>query len=126
VARLPVLAAGLGLALAAAGASPNLYILVAMAGAVGLFVAPALTTAYLLADELAEPENRIQAGAWVNTAFNTGSSMGTAGIGLAVGGLPLETCFVLAAAPALLSALIAVRRPGRPAAALAPGHSNAR
>ncbi|GII52596.1 MFS transporter [Planotetraspora thailandica] len=110
-ARLRVLAVALGLALTAAGASPNLYTLIAAAGAVGLFVAPALTTAYLLADELADPENRTQAGAWVNTFFNTGSSMGTAGIGLLIGDLPLALCFVLAAVPALLSALLAVRRP---------------
>ncbi|GII33825.1 MFS transporter [Planotetraspora mira] len=116
--RLPVLAAGLGLALAAAGASPNLYALVAMTCVVGLFVAPALTTAYLLADEFAKPENRTQAGAWVNTAFNTGASMGTAAIGLLVDGLSLSLCFVLAATPALLSALMAVGRPGRPATPL--------
>ncbi|GAA4597068.1 MFS transporter [Planotetraspora phitsanulokensis] len=122
VVRSPVLATALGLALAAAGASSNLHTLTAAACVVGLFVAPALTTAYLLADEFARPENRTQAGAWVNTAFNIGNSMGTAAIGLVVDGLPLGLCFVLAATPALLSALIAVTRPGRPATTSVLGH----
>ncbi len=113
VVRLPVLSTVLGLALAAAGASPNLYALGAMAGLIGLFVAPALTTAYLLADEFVRPEHRTQAGAWVNTAFNIGDSLGVAAVGLMVDGLPLALCFVLAAVPALSSALIAVARPGR-------------
>ena len=110
--RLPMLAAGLGLILATAGLSPNLYVLVAVMSAAGLFVAPALTTAYLIADESAAPDARTQAGAWVNTAFNTGSSGGTAAVGLLLGRLPLALCFAVAAAPALLSAVTALGRPG--------------
>jgi MFS family permease len=109
--RLPMLAAGLGLILATAGLSPNLYVLVAVMSAAGLFVAPALTTAYLIADESAAPDTRTQAGAWVNTAFNTGSSGGTAAVGLLVGRLPLALCFAVAAAPALLSAVTVLGRP---------------
>ncbi|WP_049558971.1 MFS transporter [Nonomuraea sp. SBT364] len=105
-ARLRMLAAALGLAVAAAGAAPNLFGLAAAAGVIGLFVAPALTTAYLLADELAGPESRTQAGAWVNTAFNAGSSLGTAGAGLVVEGLSLGWCFALAGAPMLLAVLL--------------------
>ncbi|SNS40485.1 Predicted arabinose efflux permease, MFS family [Streptosporangium subroseum] len=113
--RLSALAAALGLTLAAAGFSPNLYVLAAVAGVAGLFVAPALTTAYLLADESAAPQNRTRAGAWVNTAFNIGASSGTAAIGLLVGNLPLALCFVVAAAPALLSAVMALGRQRRSA-----------
>ncbi|MEU4832283.1 MFS transporter [Streptosporangium sp. NPDC023615] len=113
--RLPVLATALGLTLAATGLSPNLYVLVAMVGVAGLFVAPALTTAYLLADESAAPHNRTRAGAWVNTAFNTGASSGTATIGLLVGGLPLALCFVIAAVPPLLAAATVPVRSRRPA-----------
>ncbi|AWS43367.1 MFS transporter [Streptosporangium sp. 'caverna'] len=109
--RLPVLAAALGLTLAAAGLSPNLYVLVAVVGVAGLFVAPVLTTAYLLADESAAPHNRTRAGAWVNTAFNTGSSSGTATIGLLVGSLPLALCFAVVAVPPLLAAATALGRP---------------
>jgi predicted MFS family arabinose efflux permease len=74
----------------------------------GLFVAPALTTAYLAADEPADPDRRVRAGAWVNTAFNTGSSAGTAAVGLLVGRVPLPLCFVLAGAAALVSAATAL------------------
>ncbi|WP_326739665.1 MFS transporter [Streptomyces sp. NBC_01022] len=102
--RLPVVAAGLGAALAAAGVSPHLYVLVAAAAVAGLFVTPALTTAYLIADESVDADRRTQAGAWVNTAFNAGSSGGTAAVGLLVDRLPLALCFALAAAPALLCA----------------------
>ncbi|MCT2588937.1 MFS transporter [Streptomyces sp. N2-109] len=102
--RLPVLTAALALILAAAGLAPGLLVFTAVVGVAGLFVAPALTSAYLLADQAAAPESRTQAGAWVNTALNAGVSGGTAAVGLLVGRLPLAACFAVAAAPALLCA----------------------
>ncbi|MGQ4486227.1 MFS transporter [Streptomyces sp. 372A] len=102
--RLPVMAAGLGAAVAAAGPAGNVYVLIAVVGAAGLFVAPALTTAYLIADESADAARRTRAGAWVNTAFNAGSSGGSAAVGLLVDRLPLALCCAVAAAPALLCA----------------------
>ncbi|WP_329122909.1 MFS transporter [Streptomyces sp. NBC_01465] len=102
--RLSLFALGLGLALGAAGLAPNLWVLGAAAVVAGAFVAPALTTGYLLADETAAPGTRTQAGAWVNTAVNAGSSGGAAAVGLLIGRLPLTLCFALAAAPVLLSA----------------------
>ncbi|WP_271219556.1 MFS transporter [Streptosporangium carneum] len=108
--RLPLLAVALGLALVVAGLSPDLYVLAVTVGVAGLFVAPALTTAYLLADEFAVPENRVRASAWVNTAFNTGASAGTAAVGMLVESLPLTLCFVIAAVPPLLSAATTPRR----------------
>ncbi|WP_078629369.1 MFS transporter [Streptomyces sp. 142MFCol3.1] len=104
--RLPLLAVGLGLALAAAGLAPGLGTLAAAVACAGFFVAPALTTAYLLADETAPEGSRTQAGAWVNTAVNAGSSGGTAAIGLLVGRLPLSVCFAVSGAVALLAALV--------------------
>ncbi|MFI6605380.1 MFS transporter [Streptomyces sp. NPDC050507] len=104
--RLPVVAAALGAALMVAGVSPHLYVLVAVVAVAGLFVAPALTTAYLIADESVDAARRTQAGAWVNTAFNAGSSGGTAVVGLLVDRLPLALCFALAAAPALVCAAV--------------------
>lgn len=75
-------------------------------------MAPALTTAYLLADEVAPPERRTQAGAWVNTAVNAGISGGTATAGLLAARLPLEVCFALAGGVTVLAALAcAVRKP---------------
>lgn len=103
--RLALIWAALGAALAAAGLAPNVYALGAAAAVAGLFVAPALTTAYLIADETAAPDARTRAGAWVNTAVNAGSSGGTALVGVLVGRLPLSLCFVLVAAPALVCAV---------------------
>ncbi|MCW2901827.1 MAG: hypothetical protein JWO67_4092 [Streptosporangiaceae bacterium] len=111
--RLRVLGAGLGLAIAVAGLAPNLYALVAILAIAGLFVAPVLSTAYLVADESASPGQRVRAGAWVNTAFNAGSSAGTAAFGLLIGRLPLALCFVVAGAPAVVSAATAVGRTRR-------------
>ncbi|MET8704549.1 MFS transporter [Kitasatospora sp. NPDC004723] len=99
--RLPLFTAGLGVALAAAGLAPNLLLLGAAVALAGLFVSPALTTSYLVADEAVAPDARTRAGAWVNTAVNAGSATGGATVGLLVGHLPLPLCFALAAAPAL-------------------------
>ncbi|MCZ4506820.1 MFS transporter [Streptomyces sp. ActVer] len=102
--RLPALTVGLGLALAVAGLAPGLATLTAAVVCAGFFVAPALTTAYLVADESAAPGARVQAGAWVNTAVNAGISTGSAAAGLLVGRLPLEAGFALAGGAALLAA----------------------
>lgn len=112
--RLALLAAAQGLVVAPMGLAPHPYLLVAWAAFGGLFVAPALTTAYLLADDSAGRDGRHRAGAWVNTAFNAGSAGATAAAGLLVGRLPLPLCFALAAVPAVLSAAAvryAFRRP---------------
>ncbi|MFR0357141.1 MFS transporter [Streptomyces sediminimaris] len=105
-ARLPLLVAGLAPALAGAALAPGLATLApALAGA-GFFVAPALATAYLAADEAVVPEARVRAGAWVNTGVNAGGTAGAAGAGLLLGGLPTALCFTAAAAAALLTALV--------------------
>ncbi|MEV6479438.1 MFS transporter [Streptomyces sp. NPDC051576] len=109
--RLAGSALGLGLALAAAGLASGLWSLTVAVGCAGFFVAPALTTAYLLADEVAAPEARTQAGAWVNMAVNAGSSGGSVVAGLLIGRLPLGVCFVLAGVVAVVAgAVSAVRR----------------
>jgi predicted MFS family arabinose efflux permease len=118
--RLSFLAAALGLILAVTGLSPRPYVLIAWVGVGGLFVAPALTTAYLIADESVSPAARTQAGAWVNTAFNAGSAGATAATGWLVGRLPLTLCFALAAAPAVLSAATVLDRSRRPDAGATP------
>lgn len=121
--RLPVAAAALGAVVMVAGVSPHLYVLVAVVAVAGLFVAPALTIAYLIADESVDAARRTQAGAWVNTAFNAGASGGTAAVGLLVDRLPLALCFALAAAPALVCAAVVARagaRRSRAAGAAAP------
>ncbi|MFI8324032.1 MFS transporter [Streptomyces sp. NPDC085529] len=106
--RLAVLGLALGAVLGATGLAPHPYVLVAGVALGGLCVAPALTTAYLLADEAVAAERRTRAGAWVNTAFNAGNTAATAGAGLLVGRLPLAVCFVLAALPPVLVGLAGV------------------
>ncbi|CAM5420894.1 MULTISPECIES: MFS transporter [Streptomyces] len=103
--RLCRFAAGLGLVLAAAGLAPGLGTLAATLACAGAFIAPALTTAYLLADESAPESARTQAGAWVNMAVNAGSSGGAMAAGLVIGRLPLPLCFTLAGAAALVAAV---------------------
>ncbi|MBO4253429.1 MFS transporter [Streptomyces griseorubiginosus] len=107
--RLPFTAAGLGLALLGAGFADGLGTLAAALAVSGSFVAPALTTAYLVADEAAAPEARVRAGAWVNTGVNAGSTAGAAAAGLLVGALPTALCFAAAGAAALLTALVTSR-----------------
>ncbi|MFB7511686.1 MFS transporter [Streptomyces sp. NPDC056144] len=103
--RLALLTLGLGTVLATAGLAPHPYVLVGWVALGGLCLAPALTSAYLLADESAAPGRRTRTGAWVNTAFNAGTTAATAGAGLLVGRLPLALCFALAALPAVGTAL---------------------
>ncbi|WP_107291888.1 MFS transporter [Streptomyces ambofaciens] len=114
-ARLPFLTAGLGLCLAAAGLAPGVGALVVAVACAGLFVAPALTTAYLIADEGAAPGFRTRAGAWCNTAVNGGMAAGAAAVGLLVERLPLPVCFAVSGAVALAAALVPGRRRARPA-----------
>ncbi|MGW1955457.1 MFS transporter [Streptomyces sp. NPDC001920] len=107
--RLPLLAAGLGLALLGAGLAPGLGTLAALMAVAGLFVAPAITTAYLIADETSAPEVRVQAGAWVNTAVNAGGTAGAAVAGVLVGPLSTGWSFATAGAVTLLAAAAAAR-----------------
>ena len=102
--QLSLLALALAGVLVVTGLAPGIAALAAAAALAGLFVAPALTTAYLLADRAAPPAARTRAGTVVNTAFNAGSSGGTAAVGLLIGRLPLALCFAVAALPILLSA----------------------
>ncbi|MGQ4361784.1 MFS transporter [Streptomyces sp. SAS_272] len=114
-ARLPMLTAGLGLTLCGAALAPGLGTLAAAVAVAGFFVSPALTTAYLVADEVAAPQARVRAGAWINTAVNAGCTAGTAVAGGLAGRLPVGACFALTGAAVLAtSALVAcASRPGR-------------
>ncbi|WP_327267832.1 MFS transporter [Streptomyces sp. NBC_01218] len=103
--RAAVLTGAFGAALAVAGLSPHVIVLMVVAAVAGLFVSPVLTTAYLLADASVPDNARTRAGAWANTAFNAGSSLGSAGAGLCVDRLPTTVCFALAALPALGAAV---------------------
>ncbi|MET9254501.1 MFS transporter [Streptomyces sp. NPDC003717] len=116
--RLRYLAAGLGLSVAATGLAPAVF--VPAVACVGLFVAPLLTTAYLIVDESVSASHRIRAGAWVNTAVNAGSSTGAATAGLLTAHVPLALCFTAAGALAVATALTPTRRAAPHSAEPAP------
>ncbi len=103
--RLALLALGLGLALLGAGLAPGLGSLTLALTLAGVFVSPALTTAYLIADEAVTPEVRVRAGAWVNTATNAGSTIGAAGAGVLAGHLSVGACFALTGVVVLVTAV---------------------
>ncbi|MFG3047751.1 MFS transporter [Streptomyces sp. NPDC048241] len=106
--RLTGFAVALGLTIAVAGLAPGVLTLAGAMVAAGAFIAPTLTTAYLLADESAPASDRTRAGAWVNMAVNAGSSAGGLTTGALLGHLPLPLCFALTGATALASAGVAV------------------
>ncbi|MEV6295626.1 MFS transporter [Streptomyces sp. NPDC051896] len=108
--RLCWFALSLGLVVAVAGLAPGLWTLAGVMGLAGAFIAPALTTAYLVVDETAPEGARTQAGAWVNTGVNAGSSAGAMVTGSLIGRVPLGVCFVLAGAVAVLPAAAVCRR----------------
>ncbi|WP_129306514.1 MFS transporter [Streptomyces sp. L2] len=112
--RLCRFAVALGLVIAAAALAPDLWTLTAAVTLAGAFIAPSLTTAYLLADELAPTDARTRAGAWVNAAVNAGSSTGALLTGLLIGAVPLGICFLLAGGVAIASAFAAGPRRRRP------------
>ncbi|MFF3914568.1 MFS transporter [Streptomyces sp. NPDC001852] len=104
--RLCRFAAALGVVIAGAGLAPGVWSLLAAMVCAGAFIAPALTTAYLLAAEVAGEGARTRAGAWVNTGVNAGSSGGAMVTGLLIGHMPLPLCFVLAGGAALIGAVV--------------------
>lgn len=112
--RLSLLAPALALVLAATGLSPYPYVLIAWVGVGGLFVSPAITTAYLITDESVGPAARTQAGTWVDTAPNAGSAGAAAAAGWLVDRMPLPLRFVVAATPAVPSAATVLQRSRRP------------
>ncbi|MEU6438822.1 MFS transporter [Streptomyces sp. NPDC047046] len=113
-AQLAVCAVALACLIAACGAAPGPFTLTLGVAAAGVFLAPAMTTAYLAAEDQAPPGASTRAGTWLNTGFNAGSTVGATLAGLAADHLPLGLCFVLAGAPVLVAAACTVRPEPRP------------
>nr|WP_228494914.1 MFS transporter [Clavibacter sp. VKM Ac-2873] len=74
---------------------------------VGLFLAPAMVTGYLLADAQTAPSVRTEASAWVNTAVNTGVALAAAVVGAVVDAAGPVPGIVVGAVAALLAGGIA-------------------
>ena len=107
--RLALLATGLAAILIPTALSPSLLVLALLTCLAGVLVAPALATAYVLADSLASPQARNRAGNWVNSGYNAGNSAGTVLSGQLIGRIPLSACLPVLAAPALLAVMPLLR-----------------
>jgi MFS family permease len=118
--RLALLVAGLAVILVPAALSPNLLVLALLIGLAGVLVAPALATAYVLADSLAASTARSRAGNWVNSGYNAGSSAGSALSGQMIGRIPLTACLPALAVPTLLAIVPLLRVGLTPAAEQQP------
>ena len=116
--RLAILTLGTGLALCGAGLAPGLGTLALVMAGAGFFVSPSLTTAYLIADGAVAPEARTQAGAWVNTAVNAGSTGGTALAGALAGRLPVAVCFAVTGGVVAVTAVLVMAEGARGRGAL--------
>jgi len=75
--------------------------------AVGFFLAPALVTGYLLADDLTEPHLRTEASAWINTAINAGAALSVASAGVLVDWVGLQAAIIVCSIAAALCVVIA-------------------
>ena len=84
-----------------------MLVLGALLTALGLFLAPALVTGYLLADELSPASARTEASSWINTASNAGAAIGAALAGVLVDNVNTTAAFVAGAAAACLCVLLA-------------------
>ncbi|NMO53175.1 MFS transporter [Actinoplanes sp. TBRC 11911] len=111
--QLALLLAVLATGLIAAAAAPGLIALGAVLAVTGTAIAPLFVVAYVAADDLVDPDQRTEAGTWVNVANNAGNAGGAALAG-ALGAVPgfLAGAALLAVTAALLGLSgRAVRRP---------------
>ncbi|MET9710798.1 MFS transporter [Nocardiopsis alba] len=95
-ARLVLTSLALGGGVAAAAFAPDVAALSAVLFVVGVVGAPLITTSYLLADESVTADRRTRAGNWVNTAYNAGSSVGGAAIGVLLTLTPPGAAYTMA------------------------------
>lgn len=82
--QLGVLVAVAGAGYALASATPSTLTLAVVLGLTGLVGGPAFVVSYLAADRLAPDGTRTEATTWVNTASNTGLSVGAAAAGIVI------------------------------------------
>lgn len=100
------LLAVIGVFIATAGFAGDMAAMISLACMLGLFVSPTTTIMYVVADETARPSQKTSAGGLVSGSYNLGYATGSAVAGLLLGVLSLRSCFLLASAPALLTALL--------------------
>ena len=132
--RLLVTGTTMSVLCAALALLSGLLALAALLALVGFFLAPALITGYLSADELTAAEVRTEASSWINTAVNAGA----AGAAIVVGGVVdvadpqlgflvgavIALALLLVAGPRLARSIGPTRPPSPAAAAVQSGGSD--
>jgi hypothetical protein len=106
--RFVILLALLAVVCAPMAAAPGLVTLAALATLVGLLLAPLVSSAYVLATELAPPGTLTEAATWVLTANNVTAAAGMALAGAMVEGVGVGWTFAAAWACAAVALLVAL------------------
>ena len=131
--RLLVTGTTMSVLCAALALLSGLLALAAVLALVGFFLAPALITGYLSADELTAAEVRTEASSWINTAVNAGAAGAAIVVGAVVDVADPQLGFLVGAVIALalllvtgprLARSIGPTRPPSPAAAVQSGGSD--
>ncbi|ANP74642.1 MFS transporter [Cryobacterium arcticum] len=91
----------------------GLLALAAVLALVGFFLAPALITGYLSADELTAAEVRTEASSWINTAVNAGAAGAAIVVGTVVDVADPQLGFLVGAVIALVLLLVVAPRLAR-------------
>ncbi|TFD93466.1 MFS transporter [Cryobacterium lactosi] len=111
--RLVVTGTTMSLLCAALALLPGLLALAIVLAAVGFFLAPALITGYLSADELTAAEVRTEASSWINTAVNAGAAGAAIVVGAVVDVADPQLGFLVGAVIALVLLLVVAPRLAR-------------
>ncbi|WP_120338664.1 MFS transporter [Cryobacterium soli] len=98
----------------------GLLALAAVLALVGFFLAPALITGYLSADELTAAEVRTEASSWINTAVNAGAAGAAIAVGAVVDVADPQLGFLVGAVIALVLLLVVAPRLARGAGRTRP------
>ena len=99
---LPFLAAGVGVGSIAMAIAPGVIALGVIAGLTGLFLSPAMISAYFVASRFGNHEQATEVNTWVNTSQNIGSAMGAAVAGVIIEISGTSISFVCAAVAVLV------------------------
>ena len=132
--RLLVTGTTMSVLCAALALLSGLLALAAVLALVGFFLAPALITGYLSADELTAAEVRTEASSWINTAVNAGAAGAAIVVGAVVDvadpqlgflvGAVIALALLLVAGPRLARSIGPTRPPSPAAAAVQSGGSD--
>lgn len=99
--QLPLLAAGVAVGTIAMAVAPGVITLGILAAVTGLFLSPAMISAYFAASEYGTSAQATEVNTWVNTSQNIGSAAGSALAGILIERSTTSTSFVSAGVAAL-------------------------